>query len=86
MYQAEPDPYCYRGTDVLINKAGYRTAGALEEFETDATFTRANEPLPEGRFSKTHYCRVNHHLFQDVYGWARQCRTVRISKANSVFC
>jgi cell filamentation protein len=33
MYQAEPDPYCYPGTDVLRNKAGLRTQAALDEFE-----------------------------------------------------
>lgn len=86
MYEADPDPYCYRGTDVLKNKAGLRTEPALEEFETAMTFARSEEPLPAGRLSITHYKNIHHHLFQDVYSWAGRYRTVRISKGQSVFC
>ena len=30
------DPYCYPGTDVLINKGDYRTQTELNKFEADA--------------------------------------------------
>lgn len=86
MYQAEPDPYCYPGTNVLRNKAGLTDADALEQFETAMTFARSDEPLPRGRLSITHYRAVHHHLFQDVYDWAGRSRTVRLTKDASTFC
>jgi len=86
MYAAEPDPYCYPNSDVLINLPGLRSADQLEAFELVATTQRADEPLPAGRLSVTHYRRVHHHLFQDVYPWAGKFRTVRLSKGTSTFC
>lgn len=86
MYQAEPDPYCYPGTDVLKNKAGLKSPAKLERFETAMTFARSEEPLPNGRLSAAHYCAVHRHLFQDVYEWAGKYRTVRMSKDASMFC
>lgn len=86
MYEAERDPYCYPGTDVLKNKAGLTSAGALERFETAMTFARSEEPLPHGRLSASHYRAIHHHLFQDVYTWAGKYRTIRIAKGESLFC
>ena len=85
-YDAFDDPYCYRGTAVLRNKAGLRHAAALEAFELEMTTLRAEEPLPGGRFGSTHYRAVHHHLFQDVYGWAGRYRTVRTAKGGNPFC
>lgn len=67
MYRADRDPYCYEGSAVLKNKAGYRTDKALGDFETVMAFARSLEPLPKGRFSARHYRAVHRHLFQDVY-------------------
>jgi cell filamentation protein len=86
MYQAQPDPYCYPGTNILKSKAGLTSADALEQFETAMTFARSEEPLPAGRLSGTHYRAIHHHLFQDVYDWAGRFRTVRLAKGASTFC
>lgn len=86
MYEAEPDPYCYPGGSVLRNKANLTSPDALERFETAMTFARSEEPLPHGRLSATHYRKIHHHLFQDVYAWAGKYRTIRIAKGDSVFC
>ena len=86
MYQADPDPYCYPDSSVLKNKADLTTQDALDEFETAMTFARAEEPLPRGRLSASHYRAIHHHLFQDVYAWAGKDRTVRLSKGDSTFC
>lgn len=59
MYEAERDPYCYPGTDVLKNKAGLTSAGALERFETAMTFARSEEPLPHGRLSFFRYPTID---------------------------
>ena len=86
MYRAEPDPYCYPGSSILKNKAGLIGEVELEEFESAMTFARANEPLPSGRLSVSHYRAVHHHFFQDVYIWAGKYRTVRLTKGESTFC
>jgi cell filamentation protein len=86
MYDAIEDPYCYPGTTVLKNCAGHRTQRALTRFETAMAAQRADEPLPIGRLSVHHYRAIHRHLFQDVYLWAGNLRTVRISKDGSMFC
>jgi cell filamentation protein len=86
MYDAIADPYCYPGTTVLKNIPGIREQAALDAFETVMTAQRADEPLPVGRFSISHYRALHHHLFQDVYAWAGKYRTVRIGKDGSAFC
>jgi cell filamentation protein len=50
------------------------------------TTQRADEPLPSGGFSASHYRAIHHHLFQDVYRWAGRYRIVRISRGGSAFC
>jgi cell filamentation protein len=86
MYDAVSDPYCYPGTTVLKNIPGIGNQSALDEFEATMTAQRADEPLPRGRLSVSHYRLIHHHLFQDVYVWAGEFRTVRLSKDGSAFC
>ena len=86
MYDAVIDPYCYPGISVLKNIPGIREPGALERFEAMMTMTRSDEPLPTGRFDVEHYKAIHRHLFQDVYEWAGEFRTVRIEKDGNPFC
>src|SRR5260370_14371304 len=85
-YDAFDDPYCYPGTTVLRNRLDIRDQSELDAFEVEITTLRAEEPLPDGDFDPAHYCHIHHHLFQDVYAWAGQYRTVRISKGDNSFC
>jgi cell filamentation protein len=85
-YDAFDDPYCYKGSGVLRNKAGLRDAKALEAFELEMSTLRSDEPLPDGRLGSAHYRAVHRHLFQDVYSWAGRYRTVRTSKGSNPFC
>ena len=85
-YEVFDDPYCYKGTLVLKNRAGLRDAATLASFEVEMTSLRAKEPLPSGRFGPRHYCKIHHHLFQDVYTWAGRYRTVRTGKDGNWFC
>jgi len=85
-YEVFDDPYCYKNTFVLKNKAGIRDAARLQAFELEISTLRAEEPLPAGKFIPAHYCKVHHHLFQDVYRWAGRYRTVRTSKGGNWFC
>lgn len=82
------DHYTYPGTCVLINKAGIKTLTELEAFEADATAVRMFELLEApvaGSFDVHHLRQMHHHLFQDVYEWAGEFRSVDISKGSSRF-
>lgn len=85
-YEVFDDPYCYKGTFVLKNRAGLREQRRLQAFELEMSALRAEEPLPSGRFGPAHYRAVHRHLFGDVYAWAGKYRTVRTAKGGNVFC
>lgn len=86
MYTATPDSYCYPDTNILINIPNIKDKKILEEFEAAITAQRADEGFPAGTFDIAHYKAIHHHLFQDIYSWAGEYRTVRISKNASSFC
>lgn len=85
-YDTEQDPLCYPGTTVLINKPGLENQQDLDDFEFSMFLTRAEEPLPDGNLDYAHYCAIHRHLFQDVYAWAGEPRTIRIGKGGNWFC
>jgi cell filamentation protein len=80
------DPYVYPGTSVLKNRAGYKDAEKLNQFERRRTKDRLRDPLPNGRLDVAHLKAIHRHLFQDVYEWAGTIRTLDIAKGNSYFC
>jgi cell filamentation protein len=86
MYDAVADDYCYPGTTVLKNKLDLTDADELADFEAEVSDARADEEAPEGDLDYAHFKAIHRHLFQDVYDWAGEARTVRISKDNSMFC
>lgn len=86
LYDAADDPYCYEGTSVLKNRLDLRTQDELTEFEHAISSQRAEEPLPTGNLDQQHYCALHRHLYQDVYDWAGELRTVRTSKGGNMFC
>lgn len=82
------DPYVDSQTGVLRNLAGIRDATLLEEYEGEMSIVRqfelAEAPLAPS-FDLTHLKAIHRHLFQDVYDWAGEPRTVDISKGTSRF-
>ena len=82
------DPYCYPNTRVLRNKLEIHDFDILYDRERDFSNLRARElfenPI-EGRFDFGHLQAIHRHLFQDVYDWAGEVRTVDIAKGN-LFC
>jgi cell filamentation protein len=86
MYDAVADEYCYSGTTVLKNKLDLRDLEELAAFEAEVSDARADEALPAGNLDFDHFRAIHRHLFQDVYDWAGEVRTVRISKDRSMFC
>lgn len=79
------DPYVYPGTRILRNKLGIRDAAQLDYHEREITTMRARESVPIGDFDLKHLQAIHKHLFQDIYEWAGQIRTVEMSKGTSQF-
>lgn len=82
------DPYCYPNSRVLKNKLGIKDYDRLYDRERDLSNLRAiellNNPIP-GHFDFKHLQAIHAYLFQDIYDWAGQVRTVDIAKGN-LFC
>ena len=82
------DPYRYPGTHVLKNIPGLRDPAALDTFEYEAGAIRSSQlslqPLT-GAFDLAHLKAIHQQLFQDVYDWAGETRTVNISKNGNQF-
>ncbi len=87
-YDAD-DTYCIPGSPVLKNKAGITDQALLDQFEADFTTIRiieiAQNPV-EGAFDLDHLCKIHFHVFQDVYEWAGDIRTVDIIRGEGRFC
>jgi cell filamentation protein len=81
------DPYTYPGTDVLRNIPDIRDAQRLAAFEANATAARLIEldAAPLTGFDVAHLRAIHRHVFQDVYSWAGEFRTVNISKGGHLF-
>jgi cell filamentation protein len=81
------DPaYCYPPDfTVLINKLDLRDADELDQTERALVVQRARQDVPTGSFNLAHLRSIHRHLFQDVYDWAGELRTVEISKGASQF-
>ncbi len=74
---------CYPGTDVLVNLLDERDPERLARYERIFTAARIADLLEKplrGDFDLEHLKRIHHYIFQDVYPWAGQIRTVDISK------
>ncbi len=79
------DPYLYPGTRILRNKLGILDAGKLDYHEREIVAMRMRQGVPTGNFDLKHLRAIHRHLFQDVYDWAGEVRTVEISKGDSQF-
>lgn len=82
------DPYCYPGTSILRNVPEIQDASLLQRFETEITqwqqIALELEPV-RGGFDLPHLCEIHRRLFQSVYSWAGELRTVDISKDSTSF-
>lgn len=79
---------CYEGTSCLINKLGIRDEEKLKEFEAAITFAKTSEYELQPRFDTfdaVHYQGIHRFLFEDIYDWAGEYRTVNMSKKGTAF-
>ncbi|SBV99135.1 Fic family protein [uncultured Eubacteriales bacterium] len=80
---------CYPGTSILINKLDIQNQKQLEESETLVTTARSLQfelfPFVE-ELDFTYYRRLHRFVFESLYGWAGELRTVNLSKQHTRFC
>lgn len=80
--------YCYPNTSILKNKLDIHDNAILLQAETRLAAIRLyqlQEKPIRGNFDYNHLCSIHRHIFQDLYDWAGNPRTVNIAKAN-LFC
>jgi cell filamentation protein len=80
------DPYVYPGTDVLINKEDIRDRDELEAFERLVTANRMEQLPRRVPITTAGYRQLHRHIFEPVYAWAGQERTVNLARGGSLFC
>ena len=75
--------YLIEGTDILKNIPNIKNEQQLKEYEKEISTKRLaeliDEPI-EGEFDIKHLYKIHEYLFQDIYEWAGQTRTVTMQK------
>ena len=82
------DPYLWPGINCLRNKLGITDPEKLAEVEHRIAYARDVELIREivpGEYNLQHFQRFHWGLFQDIYDWAGQSRTVNIAKDGLLF-
>lgn len=84
--------YFIPGAAVLRNKLGIDTVEGLRDAENDLVEARLVElresPVLLGKrtYDLLFFRAIHRHLFQDVYKWAGDLRTVGVEKGDEAFC
>lgn len=81
------DPYLYDDVPVLKNKLNIKDADKLEAAEADITFIKllSIDKLNQGQNLDFNYVKAIHkHIFEDIYPFAGEPRTIQIYKAEPV--
>lgn len=86
-YGVGQDPDCYPQTEVLINRLAITDPDQLENAERELSGYASQQlvwqPPP---YDLQRLKDIHQFVFQDLYDWAGQVRTVDISKGNTRFC
>jgi len=81
------DPYLYRHSTVLKNRANIRDEVELKKIEADYTIYRLSELVRcefKGVFDCKCFCDIHYRIFRDVYEWAGEFRIINIEKMEPV--
>ena len=74
---------CYENSTCLINKFGITDEKRLALLESKISFAKATELISNhvgGNLDFLHYKSIHKYLFNELYTWAGEIRTVNISK------
>ena len=81
------DPYLYDNVPVLRNRLDIQNQDLLDDAEADYVVYRlidlALNPLP-GDYHTAHLLKMHEYIFQDIFDWAGQPRTIAIYKEEDI--
>ena len=82
--RSEDDPYCYEGTETLVNRLNIRDSEVLRTKIRDVVPIRIAElerhPITAGMTS-SYLRKVHERLFGDIFSWAGEYRTTECNNA-----
>ena len=88
LYEDFNSKYCYKNTNILINKLDIREYKELSKYEAKITAAKSLGLRLKGitgNFDKKHYLSIHNYLFEDIYPFAGLFRTENIAKGNFSF-
>jgi cell filamentation protein len=86
-YAIGQDPYCYRNSRVLKNKFNLHNDEILKEAEREITTLALQQIKFAPPPYDLNYLRTIHRLlFANLYDWAGELRSIKMSKFDTVFC
>ena len=83
MYESKNSVYCYKGTNVLVNKMNIKDPIALKNYETSVIGLKLmvlSKRGITGKFDVSHFVSIHKFLFEDIYPFAGLFRTENIAK------
>jgi cell filamentation protein len=82
-----PDPYLWHNDSVLKNRLNIHDAGQLRKAELSFSAARvATLELGPPKIGLPYLCHIHRTLFQDVYSWAGELRTIDLRNDDTLFC
>ena len=88
LYEARNSIYCYKNSNVLINKFNIKNAEQLANIERPLVLAKLfdlRQMKITGNFDEKHFMSIHKFLFEAVYDFAGTFRTENIAKDNFRF-
>ncbi len=88
IYETKNSIYCYKGTNILINKLGIKDLPTLLEYESKITAVKLLALRKQGitgNFDEEHLKSIHRYLFEDIYPFAGKLRNENIAKGQFMF-
>lgn len=88
IYEVRNSIYCYKNTNILINKLEIRDVKKLLDYESKITAAKLlalRKQKITGNFDINHIVGIHKFLFEDIYPFAGKFRNENIAKDNFMF-
>lgn len=83
MYESRNSAYCYKDTNILVNKLNIKDVDALANYETSIVALKLmalDKKGITGNFDINHFVGIHKFLFDEIYPFAGLFRTENIAK------